>query len=129
MYALIVLINFILICSKEDINTKLGISPEKFLKLSEVAKDVIMMIYKNVAVDFSDGRCDQTIENSKSLFLKVVLSENQEIPEEEVKAYFDINNYSPHIPSSIEFPDLNFDIFGAKDLEEEFKAFAENYCK
>jgi len=42
-------------CSKEDINTKLGISPEKFLKLSEVAKDVIMMIYKNVAVDFSDG--------------------------------------------------------------------------
>ena len=122
---LIVIINLLLLNSKETRNLKLGITPENFEKLSQVAKDTVKQIYKKT-VDFSDGRNDQTIEDSRTLFLRVILSESQEIPSEEEKAYFDIENHSIKIPSSIVFPKLDFNIFGAHDLEEEFKAFAEN---
>lgn len=122
---LIAIINLILIISKETRNLKLGITPENFKILSDVAKETVYQIY-NKTIDFSNGRNDQTIENSRKLFLRVILSEDQETPSEEEKAYFDINNYSPTIPSSISIPKLDFDAFGANDLEEEFKALAEN---
>ena len=122
---LIAIINLLLINSKETRNLKLGISPENYEILSEVAKNTVKQIYKKT-VDFSDGRNDQTIENSKTLYLRVIISENQDIPSEEEKAYFDINNHHVNIPSSITFPKLDFDIFGADDLEEEFTAFTEN---
>ena len=122
---LIAIINLLLINSKETRNLKLGITPENFKILSDIAKDTVHQIYIKT-VDFSDGRNNQIIEDSNTLLLKVILSENQEIPSEEEKAYFDIINYSVKIPSSISFPKLDFDIFGANDLEEEFKAFAEN---
>lgn len=122
---LIAIINLLLINSKEIRNLKLGITPENYKILSEVAKNTVNQIYKKT-VDFTDERNDQTIEDSKTLYLRVILSESQDIPSEEQKAYFDINNYSVNIPSSITFPKLDFDIFGAYDLEEEFRAFAEN---
>ena len=122
---LIAIINLLLINSKETRNLKLGITPENYKILSEVAKNTVSQIYKKT-VDFTDERNDQTIEDSKTLYLRVILSESQDIPSEEQKAYFDINNYSVNIPSSITFPKLDFDIFGANDLEEEFRAFAEN---
>jgi len=122
---LIAIINLLLINSKEIRNLKLGITPENYKILSEVAKNTVSQIYKKT-VDFTDERNDQTIEDSKTLYLRVILSESQDIPSEEQKAYFDINNYSVNIPSSITFPKLDFDIFGANDLEEEFRAFAEN---
>ena len=120
---LIAIIDLLLIYSKEP--TNLGITPENYKILSDAAKNTVNQIYRKT-VEFGDGRNDQTIEDSKTLYLRVILSEKQDIPSEEEKAYFDISNYSPKIPSSISFPKLDFDIFGASNLEEEFNAFAEN---
>lgn len=69
---LITIINLLLINSKETRNLKLGITPENFKILSDIAKDTVHQIYKKT-VDFSDGRNDQTIEDSNILLLKVFL--------------------------------------------------------
>ena len=99
---LIVICNLIFLNSKEIRNLKLGITPENFKILSDVANKTVYQIYKKTA-DFSDERNYQTIED-KNLYLKAILSESQDIPTEDEKAYFDIINYSAKIPS------INFQI-------------------
>ena len=120
---LLIIFNLLLINPKILRDLILSITPEDYTVLSEAAKNTVLQLY-NKNIDFN-GSTDCVIEDSKQLLLKVVLLSTQDIPTEEVQAYFDISNYKYILPE-ITYPNLKFDIFGGtQDLEEEFKGFAD----
>ena len=103
-------------------NLKLERDNEKYQILAEVANNTVYQLY-NKTVSFNN-RYDAYIEQTDVMIIKVVIDEYSTFPQYENQTTFQIINGKPELPDLKIPKDVEFNIYGAKDLQEEFKAFA-----
>lgn len=101
---------------------KLERDKEKYDALVKVAKQTVYQLY-NKTIDFND-RNDAYIQKKDVMTIKVVIDEYTDTrPNYTNQTSFTIVNGKPVLPD-LEIPkDASFDVYGAKDLKEEFIAF------
>ena len=101
---------------------KLGRDREKYDALVKVAKKTVYQLY-NKSIDFND-RNDAYIEQAEVMTIKVVVDEYANTrPDYQNQTSFTIVNGKPVLPDLEIPPEATFQVYGAKDLKEEFKAF------
>ena len=101
---------------------KLTRNETNYKVLCEVAKKTVYQLY-NKTIDFRD-REDAYVVDTGKLTIKVVIDEYAELPKHGNQTTFNITNGRPIIPD-LEIPqDISFDVYGAKDLKEEFRIFS-----
>jgi len=90
--------------------------------LTETAIEAAYQIYKQKA-DFQGALYTNNIGNDKNI-ITMVVDDDPESPTENNQVRFNITKEKVLLPNLETPPDLNLDIFGAKDLKEELKIFS-----
>lgn len=103
-------------------NLKFERDPEKYKVLCSVANKTVYQLF-NRTIDFKD-RYDAYIQQTDMMVVKVVVDEYGVFPNYPNQTTFEINNGQPIIPDLQVPREASFDVYGAKDLQEELKAFA-----
>ena len=122
-----IVICFLLLLSLSSItcikprNLKLERDPEKYKVLCSVANNTVYQLF-NRTIDFKD-RYDAYIQQTDMMVVKVVVDEYGVFPNYTNQTTFEIINGQPIIPDLQVPKDASFDVYGAKDLQEELKAF------
>ena len=122
-----IVICFLLLLSLSSItcikprNLKLERDPEKYKVLCSVANKTVYQLF-NRTIDFKD-RYDAYIQQTDMMVVKVVVDEYGVFPNYPNQTTFEIINGQPIIPDLQVPKNASFDVYGAKDLQEEFKAF------
>lgn len=102
-------------------NLKFERDDEKYKILCSVANKTIYQLF-NRTIDFQD-RYDAYIQQTDRMKVKVVVDEYATYPNYEKQTSFNITNERAILPN-LEVPkEASFDIYGAHDLQEEFKMF------
>ena len=101
---------------------KLERDNEKYKILEEVANNTVYQLY-NKTVSFYN-RYDAYIEQTDVMIIKVVIDEYSDFPQYKNQTTFQIINGRPELPDLNIPKEVEFNVYGAKDLQEEFKAFA-----
>ena len=122
-----IVVNLLFINSQHLRNLILTRDPEKYKALTQVGKETFKHLNKGIEIDFKDLNNAQYVDDKAALYI-VVNEYDEEIPEEESKFSFEINNGEPDIsnlssiiPDSVS--DINLDIFGkVYNVREQLKA-------
>ena len=121
-FALFFILFFLLIDSCLNLrNLKLGRDEVKYKALCKVAIQTVYQLF-NRTIDFQN-RIDAYIQQTDKMIVKVVVDEYATFPNYDNQTTFEIKNGRPEIPD-IQVPkEASFDVYGAHDLQEEFRAF------
>ena len=117
----IILYSSLIIC--QDLRKlKSEANNEKYNVLCDVAKKTVYELY-NKTIDFN-GFYNNYIAYNNMMIIEVSIEEYSYPPSCENQASFEIKNGQPQI-TDINIPsEVSFDIYGSKDLNEEYKSFA-----
>ena len=103
-------------------NIKLKRDNEKYKFLVEVANNTIYQVY-NKTLSFYN-RYDAYIEQADVMIIKVVIDEYSTFPNYKNQTTFQIINGRQELPDLKIPKEVEFNIYGARNLQEKFKSFA-----
>ena len=118
---IVFIISLTFINSIKPRNLKLKRDEVKYKALCSVANKTVYQLF-NRTIEFHD-RYDAYIQQTNMMIVKVVVDEYASFPNYPNQTTFEIVNGRPIIPDLQVPKEASFDVYGAKDLQEEFKAF------
>ena len=121
LFLIVFIISLSFISSIKPRNLKLKREEAKYKALCSVANKTVYQLF-NRTIEFND-RYDAYIQQTNMMIVKVVVDEYATFPNYENQTTFEIVNGRPIIPDLQVPKEASFDVYGAKDLQEEFKAF------
>ena len=121
LFLIVFIISLSFISSIKPRNLKLKREEAKYKALCSVANKTVYQLF-NRTIEFND-RYDAYIQQINMMIVKVVFDEYASFPNYENQTTFEIVN-GRHIISDLQVPkEASCDVYGTKDLQEEFKAF------